>query len=158
MAEFGLVFLGAYPVGRLVTRPEHVREAAWDGRTWRLRWFFLVRPDIGRSPFRWTALHKAAILNQPRRAQRLLADAVDVNAKDAIGWTPLQWAATWGNDHIAKLLLANGADVNAKDSIGMTPLDCALANGHAEMRELLRKHGGKTGAELERAEKQGQTK
>lgn len=75
---------------------------------------------FGRTPLWWAASkgHKDV-------AGWLLANGVDVNAKDNDGDTPLHGAAIVGRNDMAALLLANKAKVNANDSRGYTPLHWA---------------------------------
>jgi ankyrin repeat protein len=94
------------------------------------------------------AIHKAVELGSLEDVKQLLADGVDVDAKNKLGWTPLLWAVGDGHKEIVELLIANGADVNAKRSDGGTSLGWAIGRGYTEIADLLRKHGGKTGAEL----------
>lgn len=57
------------------------------------------------------------------RAEFLLANKADANARDGLGRTPLHRAAGEGNIEAAKLLLANGAGFGLKDAnLGRTPL------------------------------------
>ena len=61
--------------------------------------------------------------------QRLLKEAVDVNATYGDGSTALHWAAYWDDDSTADLLIRAGAKVDAADDHGITPLWLACANG-----------------------------
>ena len=89
----------------------------------------------------------AAFSGRTEVAELLIAEGVDVNAKDNLG--TLRYAASGGHKEIVELLIANGADVYAKGGgNGTTPLDVAIKLNHTELTDLLRKHGGKTGEEL----------
>ena len=80
---------------------------------------------LKRNKYGWTPLHKAAQANNKSGAYIcLLANGVDVNAKDKRGFTPLHWAADFNSKEVAEYLLTKGADVNAKDKY----LCCLLQN------------------------------
>src|SRR6267142_5768909 len=70
-----------------------------------------------------TALHWAAMKNDPDLAQTLLYASANVKATTRIGgYTPLLLAAQNGNAEVMEPLIKGGADVNAKTSNGTTPL------------------------------------
>src|SRR5437667_329560 len=96
------------------------------------------RPDIDR--YGRTELHYAAKENDVAKAQGLIKDKVDVNAKDDNEWTALHFAAQSNSLDIAKLLLEAGAEVDPTDSSGNTPLSTAVFNyrGKGDVIELLR--------------------
>ena len=85
------------------------------------------------------SLHRAAYNKHKEIIELLIANGVDVNAKNDAAETPLHLAAT---KEIAELLIANGSDVNAATNRGTTPLDWAAND---EIASLIRKHGGKSG-------------
>ena len=51
----------------------------------------------------------------------LLADAVDVDARQPDGATALHWAMHRESEEIADLLIRAGADVDAANDLGVTP-------------------------------------
>ena len=67
----------------------------------------------------------------------LLADAVDVNARQPDGATALHWAMHREHVEIAGLLIGAGADVDAANDLGVTPLLMASARGHGALVERL---------------------
>lgn len=85
-----------------------------------------------------TPLHSAA-RGQRNLVEILLANGVDVNARDKNGDTPLHRAAFRGHKDIVELLVAKGADVDAKDKGGRTPADEAGRRGHRDIIQLLNK-------------------
>ena len=87
------------------------------------------------------SLHRAAYNKHKEIIELLIANGVDVNAKNDAAETPLHLATT---KEIAELLIANGADVNATTNRGTTPLDWAAND---EIASIIRKHGGKSGGE-----------
>ena len=60
-----------------------------------------------------SALHLAAIYDQPEVCRHLIAAGAPLEMADAQGWRPLHMAAGAGRDAIARLLLASGADAAA---------------------------------------------
>ena len=65
-----------------------------------------------------------ADFNQTATAEavlQLVADGVDVNAKDAAGKSALHWAAVADKDTL-RALIAAGADVNAEGSLSREPI------------------------------------
>jgi beta-lactamase regulating signal transducer with metallopeptidase domain len=70
-------------------------------------------------------LHQAAAAGDKEPVQKLLAQGVDVHAKDKDGRTPLHSAAWYGRKDVAAVLLAQGANINEADGSGQTPLHLA---------------------------------
>lgn len=71
----------------------------------------------------------------------LLADAVDVNAREGDGATALHWAASADDLAIVDLLLAAGARADAANDLGVTPLHLAAANANAVVALRLLERG-----------------
>ena len=90
-----------------------------------------------------TALHKAVMEGDWRKARLLLSLGSDINAKDKYGWTPLHYAAQVESDDIVEMLLKRGADPKIKDNQGKTPLDIAVEKGHEGVADILRRSEGK---------------
>jgi ankyrin repeat protein len=85
-------------------------------------------------------LHWAALKNQTKIAEMLLAHGADVNATDESLGTPLHDAVAFGHYgqvQIARMLLAHGANINAKSNYGETPLHEAIWNQDLQMVTLL---------------------
>ena len=87
------------------------------------------------------AVHVAAV-------RALLADAVDVDARQPDGATALHWAMHRESEEIADLLIRAGADVDAANDLGVTPLLMASARGHGALVERLRAAGADPHAAL----------
>jgi ankyrin repeat protein len=90
-----------------------------------------------------SALHYAALKNDPAEAAELLAGGSDPNLSDQAGFTPLHFAAQEGSVDVARILVNNGARVDPTNGFGNTPLWVAVFNsqGHGDMIALLRQHG-----------------
>jgi ankyrin repeat protein len=74
-------------------------------------------------------------------ATSLLAQRVDVNAKEPDGTTALHWAVRADDLDLADRLLKAGANVKSANRYGITPLHLASENGSAPMIERLLKAG-----------------
>ena len=59
-------------------------------------------------------------------AEFIIAQGVDVNAKDENGNTPLHFAVSINNNELVNLLIRNQADVNIKNKKGEAPLNIAI--------------------------------
>lgn len=71
--------------------------------------------------------------NNYERAQEILTEGINVNAKDAHGMTPLHFAINEGQVEFVTNLIKAGADINAQankkfcfEKMGITPLDIAV--------------------------------
>src|SRR5262245_30421979 len=85
-----------------------------------------------------TALHWAAMKNDPDLAQTLLYASANVKAATRIGgYTPLILAAQQGYAAVMEPLIKAGADVNAKTANGTTPLMFAAASGNTNAVSVL---------------------
>ncbi len=78
----------------------------------------------------------------------LLAQGLNVNARQKDGTTALHWAAYRDDLESADLLIQAGADVNAANDLGATPLWTAALNGSAAMVRTLLSHGANPNAAL----------
>jgi ankyrin repeat protein len=99
--------------------------------------------------FGQTAVHWAALRNDPGALLLLLANKADVNAADVGGVTPLHNAVSFRRVSNVLLLLEHGANPNARDGKGMTPMDCLIALRNTppsepidrKLEEMLISHG-----------------
>lgn len=72
-----------------------------------------------------------------KAARSLLAEHVDVNAKEPDGSTALHWAAQRDSPELVDLLIAAGANAKAATRYNITPLTLACTNGNATVIEHL---------------------
>ncbi len=86
-------------------------------------------------------LIKAAQKGNLHKAQALIAQGADVNARNSNGETALMWAALFGYKNIAQLLLNYGAHINAQNIWYNTALMWATEQGHKDMVKFLLEHG-----------------
>jgi uncharacterized membrane protein YfcA len=84
-----------------------------------------------------TALHLAALHDDPYYVELLLAAGADPRALNKDGESPLFWAALSGHLACAEQLLARGADPNAGDLKGNTVLHAAADGGNVHLARLL---------------------
>ena len=89
------------------------------------------------------ALRDAARRGDLSMLRRLLAEQLDVDARDANGRTALMLAVVRGHQEAVTTLLAAGADPNAADASGTTPLQAALAGAHTAIAAALEQSGAR---------------
>jgi ankyrin repeat protein len=83
------------------------------------------------------ALRVHAYKGEVEPIKELLAQGVNVNARDEQGGTALMLAAMANKVEVVKLLLEHGADVNAQSDGGNTALIAAAGKGNLEILQLL---------------------
>lgn len=88
-----------------------------------------------------TYLHIACSRGLFGFADRLIAEGMDINVRNARGQTPLNWTCQnrWP-DRVEKTI-ARGGDPTLADTSGMTPLQAAAWSGQPEIARLLLAHG-----------------
>ena len=89
---------------------------------------FLLTKGLETSP-----IHIAAYLGELDKVKGLVAQGVDINARDIAGFTPVYCATCGTEGDIVEFLLAKGANVNARTAEGRFP----LINADIEIAELL---------------------
>jgi ankyrin repeat protein len=87
------------------------------------------------------SLLEAAGANQVQRLRELLAQGVDIEARDADGRSALLLATRSNAIEAARLLIEAGADVNAADRIHDSPFLYAGAEGRLEILRMTLRHG-----------------
>jgi ankyrin repeat protein len=87
-------------------------------------------------------LREAAQSGNVARLRALLADHLDIDARDARGRTALMLAVRRDQKEAVSVLLAAGADPNAADAAGTTPL-AAAADAQPEIAAALRRAGAR---------------
>lgn len=73
----------------------------------------------------------------PDEVRALLADKVDVNAREGDGSTALHWAVDTADPELVTMLLAAGARVDVANDLGVMPLHLACANASAAIVDAL---------------------
>lgn len=89
-------------------------------------------------------LHEASRKNNIDKVKQLIADKVNVNAKNHLDRTALQWAAANNNVEIMELLIKCGAEVEAADKYGMNAMLWTAHFGHVDAMKFLVTHGANT--------------
>jgi hypothetical protein len=89
------------------------------------------------------ALREAARRGDVSTLRRLLAEKLNIDARDASGRTALMLAVLQGQKQVVNTLLAAGADPNAADASGTTPLQAALAGAHSAIAAALEQSGAR---------------
>lgn len=84
-----------------------------------------------------TALHWAAVTEQPAMVQLLLRAGASHDVQTLHEETPLTLAAREGSIEACSLLLAAGANIEIADYLDRTPRQLAAQNGHTEIVQLL---------------------
>ena len=74
-------------------------------------------------------LHDAVASEDLNKAQQLISQGTDINAKDQRGQSPLLPAAYGRSYKIVQLLIEKGTDLNIKNDYGQTPFLIALYRG-----------------------------
>jgi hypothetical protein len=87
------------------------------------------------------ALRHAAEIGDMATLQTLLAEPLEINARDPRGRTALMLATLHGRTEAVAALLASGADPNATDARGVTPLQAAFAAQQPQIIALLQRAG-----------------
>jgi uncharacterized protein len=83
-------------------------------------------------------IHAAVRNGNREEVARLIAQGVDVDARDALGSTPLIDAAWAGEAEICQFLIQHGANVNARHrEAGSTALEYAVLTGRVAIVKLL---------------------
>jgi ankyrin repeat protein len=92
---------------------------------------------IAVTPIPHASLHEAAERGDSRVIRTLIADGVDVDARDLKGQTPLIVAIRHRQLRAAAELIAAGASLNVETRNGWTPLSVAVKSGNPFMIELI---------------------
>jgi ankyrin repeat protein len=91
-------------------------------------------------------LHAAAGQNDVTTVRKLLAEGVEIDARDGNGATALLIATHGNKIEAARALIDAGADVNAKNDIEDSPYLYAGARGHLEILKMTLAHGADLGS------------
>ena len=71
-----------------------------------------AQPELPTAKAPDISIHKFAFNGNIAVVKQLLADGVNVNAKEENGGTALHWAAQEGHKEIVELLISSGSDIN----------------------------------------------
>lgn len=74
----------------------------------------------------YTLLHLACRGDNVDAAKALLAQGVDLDARDMAGWSPAHHACRWAQKRMLKVLCDAGASMQAKTNDGLTVLELCL--------------------------------
>jgi ankyrin repeat protein len=88
-------------------------------------------------------LREAAQSGNITRLNALLAERIDIDARDANGRSALMLAVLHDQQQAVNSLLAAGADPNAADSTGTRPLQAAIVGARPEIVAALRRAGAR---------------
>jgi len=87
------------------------------------------------------SIHQAVADCDIEQVKSLIAEGIDVNARDKGGKTPLQNSVRYGHRDVAELLISEGADVNVEFNAlgegGMSLLHLAAWHGNKDVTDLL---------------------
>jgi len=109
---------------------------------------FKASDHVASGPATVSDLLKAAGRDDISQVRNLLAEGLDVNAKNKSGWSALMVAASRGNMEMLNLLIEKGAAVDEKNAQGQTPLIFAAHWGHANAVRLLIERGANVNLQM----------
>ena len=112
----------------------------------------MFRSSTPRTPAT-SSLEQAISRARADTIKSLIAQGVDINARNIRGHAPIHLATAKGNRDVVQLLLENGAEVDVvgTDS-GCTSLHYAASLGHVDLCEMLVRYGADTDAQTARLE------
>ena len=93
-------------------------------------------------PLSTSTLHQSIADNDMQALRQLLAQRINVDAKNHSGKTPLHLAALLGLEGFVRDLLKANASIDIKDDEGITPRDYAAWNFHLGVIKLLENYQG----------------
>ena len=132
-----VVLVGCGPPAR------NIWQAAADGKIDAVKYHLAAGVDVNvkmKNILATTPLHESVRNSRKEIVELLIAEGVNVNARDGSGETALYQAAHRGYLKLCKLLINNGADLNIstfKIRMEHSPLYIAIRNRHADVAELL---------------------
>ena len=137
LTTIAAVLVGCGPPAR------NIWQAAADGKIDAVKYHLAAGVDVNvkmKNILATTPLHESVRNSRKEIVELLIAEGVNVNARDGSGETALYQAAHRGYLKLCKLLINNGADLNistSKITMGHSPLYFAIRNRHADVAELL---------------------
>lgn len=130
--------------------PGHIEEAIRAGDTAQLTKWLAANPNLAEKPLEsgLRLMHVAAMADQVKCAELLLAHGASPDTIDHRSRTPLFHAAAWGHAESVAWFLRHGAAVDHRDQDAHQAIHLAVQNGHEVALSMLIARGADVNARL----------